>query len=462
MPSLAFNNNNNGVSSAAHHSCINLGSSPSPVLKSRAVVSSLSFNRGTMNKPGVHHNGSSVTRALSFQSRVNPSSYYLLSGPNSDNESLHSSTSSLEYSGNTGGAPPLNRFGSYPSPPPQREYQAPVQLPPQQLGGDANLIINHSLKKFSSHGSVFHNEMNQRSGVMMDAERPRGLNHGSMPSLDLQNRDGRGMVGVQRGEGRGSPGLRYANANAYWNGGLNNHNSFGMEQGHQQQGLKVLKAPQPKVKETLRLNKFPLDLESLVSSTGAESPAMGHGGSAKPNPPVPYPRSTGVGQHINSPPPTLISPSASLSSLDGQTSDTQTLILHNPTFPSSPSSLSSTPVPLLDGSPVHLPLSRSPQMGVLAGPQIPQAVPGVPRLLGPSSPPVVQRGAGDAGDSVGSILERIASFSRPVLTDGTDAVAVIQSSPVQNHCRSAAGGGSALGSRNQLKMNHKGELVSSV
>ncbi|KAF0032198.1 hypothetical protein F2P81_014488 [Scophthalmus maximus] len=269
-PSLAFNNNNNNLGSSAHHSCISLGSSPSPVLKSRTVVSSLSFNRGTMNKQTIHHNGSSVTRASSFQSRLNPNSYSMLSGPSSDNDSLHSSTSSLEYSGGGGGALPLSKLGSYPNPPSQVEYhRTQPKLPQQHLGGDANLIINHRLKKFSSHGSVFPTEMDKGPGMMLGVPQPLGVNHGSMPSLDLQIRDGGGgIVGMQRGGGRVSPGLRYANVT--WNGHLHNDTSFGVEGNCgsknpcQQQSPTVPKAPQPKVKEIPRLNKFPLDLDNLI------------------------------------------------------------------------------------------------------------------------------------------------------------------------------------------------------
>ncbi|XP_040918518.1 septin-9 isoform X1 [Toxotes jaculatrix] len=433
-PSLAFNNNNNSLGSAAHRSCISLSSNPSPVLKSRTVVSSLSFNRGTMNKPAIHNNSSSVARAASFQSRLNPNSYSMLSGPGSDNDSLHSSTSSLDYSG--GGALSLTKLGSYPSPTPQVEYhQTQPQLPQQHLEGGTNLGNNHSLKKFSSHGSVFHSEIDQGRGMMLGVPQPRGVNHGSMPSLDLQICDG-GNVGMQRGGGGGggrmSPGLRYANADANWNGHLHNATFF-EEEGYggsryhsQQQGPQVLKAPQPKAKEIPRLNKFPLDLDSLVNSTAMTSPTKSQGGSMNPNPPKPPPRSMGGLQHLTSPQSTTASPSASLSSLDSS-SDTPPLSLHHPYLSFSPRSPTpsqgSIPVPEMSCSPVILSPAQSPQLEILSGPQVVQMVPNVPsphNSSSPSSPRGIRslvHGEGDTRDSVGSILQRIASFSRPVVTD---------------------------------------------
>ncbi|XP_071357588.1 septin-9 isoform X1 [Trachinotus anak] len=434
-PSLAFNNNSNSLGSAAHHSCIGLSSSPSPVLKSRTVVSSLSFNRGTMNKPAIHNNGSSVARAASFQSRLNPNSYSMLSGPGSDNDSLHSSTSSLEYSGGGGGAL-LTKLGSYPSPPPQVEYhRTKPQLQQQHLEGGANMGSNHSLKKFSSHGSVFHSEMDRRPGIVLGVPQPQGVNHGSMPSLDLQIHDrGGGIVGIQTGggEGRMSPGLKYANANANWNGHPHNAIFFG-EEGYggfknhcQQQSPKVLKAPQPKAKEIPRLNKFPLDLDSLVNSTSTTSPTKAQGGSMNPNPPKPPPRSTGSLQHLTSPPSISASPSASLSSLDSS-SDTPPLSLHHPFLPFSPrsptTSQGSIPVPEMSCSPVPQSPAQSPQLQILSGPQTVQMVPNLPSPYSSSSPssPRAKRSLegcpGDARDSVGSILQRIASFSRPAATD---------------------------------------------
>ncbi|XP_034450398.1 uncharacterized protein sept12 isoform X1 [Hippoglossus hippoglossus] len=410
--SLAFNNNN--LDSTAHHSCTSLNSNPSPVLKSRTVVNSLSFNRGTMNKPAVHHNGSSVARASSFQSKLNPKSYSMFSGPGSDNDSLHSSSSSLEYSGGGGVALPLNKLGSYPSPPPQGEYHR-TQPPQQQLGGVANLVSNYSMKKFSSHGSVFHTEMDRGSGMMLGGPHPRGMNLGSMPTLDVQICDGGGGI---VGGGRVSRGLSNANANANWNGHPHNDTSVVVP--------KVLKSPQPKVKEIPRLNKFPLDLDSLVSSTST-SPAKAQAGSMNPKP---TPRSTRGIPHYTSPPPTSASPSASLNSLDS-TSDTLSLSQHNPLLlfsPCSPKPLQgSVPNPEMSCSRVPLTPTQSPKLEVITGPQPVQMVAFLPSPYSSSSPssPRATRPledcAGDTRDSVGSILQRIASFSQPAATDTTQA-----------------------------------------
>ncbi|XP_054462805.1 septin-9 isoform X1 [Anoplopoma fimbria] len=436
-PSLAYNNNNNSLGSTAHHSRISLSSIPSPVLKSCGVVSSRSFNRGTMNKSAIHNNGSAVTRAASFQSRLNPNGYSILSGPGSDNDSLHSSTSSLEYSGGGGSALPLTKLGSYLSPPPLGEYhRTQPQLPQQHREGGANLGNNPYLKKFSSHGSVFHSEMDQGPGIMHDVPEHQGLNHGSMPSLDLQScNGGGGMVSMQRGGGGGrmSPALRYANANANWNGRLHNASSFGEEgycgpkKHYQPLGAQVLKAPQPKAKETSRLNKFPLDLDSLVGSTSTTSPTKTQGESPSPNPPKPPPRTTGGLQHHTSQPSTSASPSASLSSLDGA-SDTPPPSLHHPFLPFSPRSVTllqgSIPVTEMICSPVPLSPAQSPQKKIISGTQVVKMVPNLPNPSSPSSPRAfwsVEDSLGDARDSVGSILQRIASFSQHAVTDTTPA-----------------------------------------
>lgn len=439
-PSLSFNNNNNSLGTAAHHSCISLTSSPSPVLKSRTVVSSLSFNRGTMNKPVIHNNGSSVARAASFQSRLNPNSYSVLSGPGSDNDSLHSSTSSLEYSGSSGGGL-LTKLGSYPTPP----HSKPQLRQQQQEGG-----ANHSLKKFSSHGSVFHSETDRGAGIVRGAPQPQGINHGSMPSLELQIHDGGGgIAGMHRGGGGGrmSPGHKYVNTNTNWNGHLHNTTSFG-EEGHggyrnhcQQQSPQVLKSPQPKAKETPRLNKFPLDLDSLVNITSTTSPTTAQSGSMSPNPIKPPPRSTGGLQHLSSPPFTSASPSASLSSLDSS-SDTLPFSLDHLFVPFSPHSPTpshgSIPVPELSCSPVPLSPAQSPQMEILSGPQTVQIISNLPSSR--SSPRTVRSlddGPGEARDTVGSILQRISSFSRPSVTDSP---AVTQLPTVQTNGQSLAGG----------------------
>ncbi|XP_029363487.1 uncharacterized protein septin12 isoform X1 [Echeneis naucrates] len=445
-PSLAFNNNNNSLGSAAHHSCIGMSSSSSPVLKSRSVVSSLSFNQGTMNQPGIHNNGSSVARAASFQSRLNPNSCSMVSGPGSDNDSLHSSTSSLEYSIESGGTF-LTKLGSYSSPPSQGEYyQAKPQLQQQHQEGDGNLRSNHSLKKFSFHGSLLHSEIDQGQGIVLGVPgpQPHGVNH-AMPSLDLQIHDGGGgneAMQTGGGGGRMSPGLKFAHAKVSWNSHLHNAKSLG-EEGYngfkshcQQQSPKVLKAPQPKGKEIPRLNKFPLDLDNLMSSTSMTSTTKGQVRSLNSNSNLhkPFSRSTGSHQNLTSPPSTSASsPSASLSSLDSS-SDISPLSLHYPFLPFSPQG--SIPVPEMSCTPVPLSPAQSPHLEILSRPQTVQMVPNIPVPYSPSSPSSpraiwpFENGPGDARESVGSILQRIASFSLPAATNPR---AVTQFSPVHTN-----------------------------
>ncbi|XP_047427953.1 uncharacterized protein LOC124997940 [Mugil cephalus] len=440
-PTFAFNNNNNSLGSAAHsHS--RLSSNVLPALKSRPVLGSLSFNRGSINKPVIHNNGSSVTRAASFQSRLNPNNCSVLSGPGSDYDSLHSSTSSLECSVGGVYTLPLAKPKSYHSPQPQGEYHGTQpQLP--QHNQEAKL------KKFSSHGSVFNSEINQKQG-MMGVREPRGVNHGSMSILDFQSPDERvGISSMQRGgsEGRMAPGVKYVDANANWNGHLNNASSFG-EVGYskthcQEQGPRILKSPQPqpKAKETPRLNKFPLDLDNLVSSTSTTFPTEARGGSMKPTPPKPPPRSSGSLHHHIGPPSSAASPSASLSSLDSS-SDTpshpypQSFVQYSRSSPTH--SQGSISISDMRCSVVPLSPSQNVQLDILPGPQVVQVGPSLPSpssSSSASSPRAVgslEEGIGDARDSVSLILQRIASFSSPGVADSNPA-SVAQYPTVQSN-----------------------------
>ncbi|XP_044159718.1 septin-12 [Bufo gargarizans] len=136
--------------------------SQSPVLKSR-ITSSLSFNRGTMQMAKA--NGTAgLTRVSSFQTRLHPSGFSS-SAQGSDSESLHSSSSSLECTL------------------PTKPFQS---LRPTQTSVGSGITVPNVpspvLKKFSSHGSVFHSEI-ERPGVRL-VPMPSN-NHGSLPSLDL-------------------------------------------------------------------------------------------------------------------------------------------------------------------------------------------------------------------------------------------------------------------------------------
>ncbi|XP_017290128.1 uncharacterized protein sept12 isoform X1 [Kryptolebias marmoratus] len=389
-PPLAFNNNSMG---SAAHSHICMTSNPSPALKSRAVGSSLSFNRGTMNRPIIHNNGSSVTRAASFQSKLNSNICSPLSGPGSDNDNLHSSTPSREYSGRGGYPFPTNKLASYHSPLPHREYQGSYLLHPQ---------VESNIKKLLSHGNILKPEINPGQEMVLNIKEPQELNHGSLSSLDFQIPVER--MEMQRSGDRDwiSAGMKYIDTNTNWNG-LCNVSSFGeggIKKGHQQ-GSQVVKTVKPRAKEIPRLNKFPLDLDSLVIS--ASSPTKAEAVSMNPNTTKVSSHSSGGPHQIHSPSST-VSTSASLSRLDSS-SDTPV------------SSHSSIPVPEISCSSVPLSPSESLQLNIMSKSEVVYIA---PNLHSPSSPRAigsVEDGKYDASGSVDLILQRITSFSWPATTD---------------------------------------------
>ncbi|KAM3917246.1 septin-12 [Leptodactylus fuscus] len=176
QPSVPRTSNGDGQISTGSHqplyqSRIRISSScspsQSPVLKSR-ITSSLSFNRGTMQMAKANGTaGQGLTRVSSFQTRLHPSGFSS-SGQGSDSESLHSSTSSLEC--------PL----------PAKPFQSlrPTQTSVGQHGSGITItnVTSPVLKKFSSHGNMFHSEI-ERPGVRLVPVVSK--NHGSLPSLDL-------------------------------------------------------------------------------------------------------------------------------------------------------------------------------------------------------------------------------------------------------------------------------------
>ncbi|KAL7849683.1 hypothetical protein SRHO_G00190320 [Serrasalmus rhombeus] len=352
--------------SPTYRSRISLSSSPaqSPAMKNR-MVSSLSFNRGTMGKPTINSN-TGINRAASFQNKFNPNGFNSCSGPGSDNDSLHSSSSSLEYQASS-------KLSSYTSPP-----QSPMgvgEYKAQHLGSPA-------LKKFSSHGNMFHSEL---EGPLVIPTEPLGISHGSMPSLDLQMAESGGMRQAV------SPGSRFPHAPVTWSAHrLHNNSTVGKDSSINHQP--------PKTKEPARLNKFPLDLDNLVVK-----PQTPEG----PVPPRPPPRF-----HPVSTSPTIsASPSASVSSLDS----TDLPMVHNYTAEkrepvTSPGAI---PVPNISESPVLLSPAQTPRFNLASQPQVVQIAPA-------TSPPPTQvnivsstsRNESPAKESVGSILQRIASFSR--------------------------------------------------
>ncbi|XP_059572960.1 septin-12 isoform X1 [Alligator mississippiensis] len=149
-----------------YQSRISISSSPSPahspVLKTR-ISSSLSFNRGTIQMARANGTaGSGLTRVSSFQTRLNPNGFSSSLGPGSDSESLHSSSSSLEC-------------------PPSSQAPPGITRQPEPLGLSAPQATSLALKKFSSHGNVFHSEVERPIRLVSKAT----MNHGSLPSLDL-------------------------------------------------------------------------------------------------------------------------------------------------------------------------------------------------------------------------------------------------------------------------------------
>ncbi|XP_063286830.1 septin-12 isoform X1 [Pelobates fuscus] len=139
----------------------------SPVLRTR-ITSSLSFNRGTMQMAKSNGNANqSLTRVSSFQTRLNPSGFSS-SGHGSDSESLHSSTSSLE-------CPPATK-------PFHQLRPTPTTVGQHGSGITVSNTSSPVLKKFSSHGSAFHSEI-ERPGVRLVPVTTN--NHSSLPSLDL-------------------------------------------------------------------------------------------------------------------------------------------------------------------------------------------------------------------------------------------------------------------------------------
>lgn len=412
-PPFALNNNTTRSEAQPH---IGMTSNPIPALKSRAIGSSLSFNRGTMNRPVIHNNGSSVTRAASFQSKLNPNIYSQLSGPGSDNDSLHSSTSSLEFSGGVGYLFPTNKLASYHSPLPQREYQRSHFQHPQ---------VESNMKLFS-HERGFKSEINSEQGILLKIKEPQEVDQGSLSNLNYQIPiEG---VGMKSGGNKFSPEIKFIDSNLNWKS-LQNFSSLGeggIKKVHQQ-GSQDVKTLKPRAKEIPRLNKFPLDLDSLVIST---SPNKVEAASTSPDTTKVSSHNLGGLQHIHSAPSTA-STSASLSSLDSS-SDTPCQSFNSSFLPLSPCS----PVPLHSSinvpeirSSVPLSPSDSFQLNILSEPEIVYVV---PSLHSPSSSsntysprPIesVEDGKYDASDSVDSILQRIACFSWLVTTDTQTSVA---------------------------------------
>lgn len=329
---------------------------------------------------------------------------------------------------------PSNKLTSYHSPPPQKQYYGSKLNWPQQR--EANI------EKFSSYRSVSRSEVNQGHELMLDIKEPPSLNHDPMSVLDIQL-PGERKLGIPRDAecGMMSPGIKFVDANFNWNG-LRSGNSFeaGGSKEVSQQQLRSPKYPQHKAKETPRLNKFPLDLDSLVSSISPTSPAKPELGSMSPKISTHSQQSINDLQNYNpSPPSTAASPSASLSSLDSS-SDTPVRPYKYQRSPISPSSPvpSHHPITVLEKScsPVPFSSAKDLQMDYFSHSQVKNMVSNLQSQLSSSS---TSRAVGslqddkcDDKESVELILQRIALFSWPATTDTTTGPAFQTSKSAQS------------------------------
>lgn len=454
---------NHHVSSSPYRSRIGVvGSSPaqSPVVQKSRMVSSLSFNRGTTGKPAIHAS-TGINRAASFQNKFNPNGFNTSSsGLGSDNDSLHSSSSSLEYQASSS---KLSLSSSAYTSPPQSpmggglmgEYKHQHQQQHHHVNINTSTSPVPVLKKFSSHGNVFHS--GELENPLVIPTEPIGMGHithGSMPSLDFQmGESGGGGGGVRRMVSPG--GSRFGNVGAVqvlpagWQN--NNNNVLPLHQRQPGQNMGPYSPPthqrSPKPREQAKLNKFPLDLDSLVVGNKQQQQQVVEVAPVAPKPP---PRSF---LPRSSSPSTSASPSASISSLDSTDlsvvhphiqnqhqppSNSSNNNHHNnnnngesnnnnnkrepmspPPPPYSPGAM---PVPRVSPSPVPLSPAQTPKFNLASQPQVVQLS---PVTAAPAVPPFSMSMAAhddtaneadlednQARESVGSILQRIASFSR--------------------------------------------------
>uniref|UniRef100_A0A8C4XEL1 Septin 12 n=1 Tax=Erpetoichthys calabaricus TaxID=27687 RepID=A0A8C4XEL1_ERPCA len=333
---------------------INSSPSPSPVMKNK-MVSSLSFNRGSLAKTN-GNTGTSITRVSSFQTKFNPNGFSSLSGPGSDNDSLHSSTSSLEYQASS-------KMSSYTSPP-----QSPVGM--NDLKGQR--LCSPALKKFSSHGNMFHSDVEPTLVLVSD---PSGMNHVSMPSLDLHISENRATENMRLSN------LGQQTARASWITNSQKQNSRPV--GRENSFTSTVQPPKPK--EPVRLKKFPLDLDNLVGKL--EEPPVESISKAQPRP---QPRVNSI--------PDPLSSSINVEAV---------------------APAGHFPVPNISDFPVPLSPPQTPQFKLVTQPQVvqlaPVAQPAVTQARITRSATVTGQPTWESSqekETVGSILQRIASFSR--------------------------------------------------
>lgn len=409
---FTFSNNKNNNQRAKTHDSQNTQSSNSTLApKSHNLIGSLSFNRGNTSKPSIHNHSASVIRAASFQGRSNPHNYSTGTEQGSDNDSLYSSSSSLDCTAGWGSITPT-KPGLHLGHLTQKGYNH-TKSPtfPQHLNKD----IDPNPRKSSSHGTVFNSEMSDMFGMKV----PRPVNTDFVPSFDLQCQGGGGMVDVQCGRNH-----KYTTANFSLNGDIQNAGFLGEEvhtcsKNYKQQEpvtFKLLKS-RTQGTSTRRLNKFPLDLESLVSGPPSIAPSTeAQKESLKPQHPK-LSWSCSDSQNQISPPSTSVSPSASLSSLDSSSDTPPPLALHYPFLPFvAPSSSSSTSLkPAILPEICYSPLAMCRAQTSLKQ-QIPTGLqdgaskpPQHPLTHGPSQS--IEDRPSDAQNGSGSVTQSTASFS---------------------------------------------------
>nr|XP_014340946.1 PREDICTED: uncharacterized protein LOC102360364 [Latimeria chalumnae] len=237
-------------------SSLNSNSSPAQSPVRTRIASSLSFNQGTSPITRVNGNiGASLGRVLSFQNRPNPNGFSS-SGPASDNDSLHSSTSSLDYQCST-------KLSS---------LSCPSQAAIGQVDFDVKFNRNSSpaLKKFSSQSNMFHSEADRSTRLAIDS----AVNHGSMPSLDLHIAEDHGAPSVSSLNSvfQSSPAWNSAslsqlkqNSGAFQTKDLKSTKiepSLSPPDSVSSPALNLVRRQQEQ--QAMKFNKFPIDLDSLM------------------------------------------------------------------------------------------------------------------------------------------------------------------------------------------------------
>ncbi|XP_058013555.1 septin-12 isoform X1 [Ahaetulla prasina] len=235
-------------------------SSPSlsPIPKTR-VTNSLSFNRGTIHLPRA--NGTNLIRVSSFQTRLNPNGFSSPLGPGS-NESLHSSSSSLEC------------------PTPTRCPPNPAR-PSESSGMEIAQLSSPLMKKFSSHGNVFRAEGDRPIRQVSKAT----VNHSSLPSLDLHIAEDQGPSPILCSTSNMDPTNRWSSQDQnFISPLLNNRTLLQKDSPFSAMGVgqlaNVTSMASLATKQTAKLPTFPTSLDKFIgnSPVGCVLPSVGDPG----------------------------------------------------------------------------------------------------------------------------------------------------------------------------------------